>query len=201
MRISELMTKHTACCKPSDSLAAAASVLWNNDCGCAPVIDDAKQVRGMITDRDICMAGMLTGRRLQDIRVGEVMAKDVAFVTPMESPRDAELVMRERRIGRLPVVDQALRVVGMVCLNDLVRWADDGGAGGPTPKEVFHLVRTIAEVGRPRSAPPASVDEGADEPALPLSAPTVVPGANAGVTVPTAAPRRSSRQDEAAVVG
>lgn len=201
MRISELMTMGVACCRPGDTLAAAASVLWNNDCGSAPVVDAAQAVLGMITDRDICMAGMLTGRRLQEILVREAMAEDVAFVTALDSPRDAELLMRKRQVGRLPVVDRHLRVVGMVCLNDLVRWADDGGAGGPTPKDVLHLVRTLAEVGRPRPARPASGDAAAHEPDSPLAEPSGVVGPDAGVAVPTGGPHRPLRQGEAAVAG
>jgi CBS domain-containing protein len=30
--------------------------MWENDCGCVPVVDDNGRAGGMITDRDVCMA-------------------------------------------------------------------------------------------------------------------------------------------------
>ena len=42
-------------CFISDSLATAAQLMWDHDCGCVPVLNEQAQVVGMLTDRDICM--------------------------------------------------------------------------------------------------------------------------------------------------
>ncbi len=163
MRVDEQMTKNVATCKTGDSLARAAKQLWDCDCGSMPVVDDRRRVLGMITDRDICMAALTTGKSLADLRVRDAMAKDVASMRPSESVREAELVMRARGVRRLPVLDDQNRLIGLLCCNDLVRWVDDGGANGTTVQDAVHLLRTLATVGRPRTATPGSSQPAARE--------------------------------------
>ena len=150
MRVDERMTKNICCCRSDESLAAAARQLWDNDCGCLPVLDRRGQLRGMITDRDICMAAMTTGKPLAELRVGDAMAKDVACARPSESLQDAELTMRSRAVRRLPVLDEQNHVIGLLTCNDLFRWVDDGGANVGTHHDAVHLVRTLATIGRTR---------------------------------------------------
>jgi len=154
MRVEEQMTRKVTTCKTGDSLARAAKLLWDEDCGCLPVVNDRSRVLGMITDRDICMAALITGKSLADLRVRDAMAKDVATMRCAESTQDAELVMRERRVRRLPVVDSQGRLVGLLCCNDLVRWADDPANGAAEPGDAVHLLRTLATVGLSRTRSP-----------------------------------------------
>jgi CBS domain-containing protein len=46
-------------CADHSTLNAAARIMWDNDCGCVPVVDGDGRVVGMITDRDICMTAYL----------------------------------------------------------------------------------------------------------------------------------------------
>ena len=57
MRAQELMTRDPACCSPDDTLADAARMMREHDCGAIPVCEhhSPEKVVGMITDRD--MAG------------------------------------------------------------------------------------------------------------------------------------------------
>ncbi len=48
MRVDERMTKNVKCCNTGDSLAAAARLLWEHDCGCAPVVDEDGRLRGIL---------------------------------------------------------------------------------------------------------------------------------------------------------
>jgi CBS domain-containing protein len=164
MRIEERMTKDVKCCAVQDSLAAAARILWEHDFGCAPVIDEGGHLHGMLTDRDICMAAYISGRGLHDLKVADIMTRNVASVRPQESLRDAELLMRARGVRRLPVVDDQRRVIGLLSCNDLCRWVDDGGSNDSVHHDAVHLVRTLATVGRPRVA----AANGTPQPAGPL---------------------------------
>jgi CBS-domain-containing membrane protein len=142
------MTKQICSCRGDESLAVAARQLWDRDCGSMPVVDDRGHVRGMITDRDICMAALTTGRPLTELRVRDAMGKDVATTRPGDSLHEAEMIMRSRRVRRLPVLDEQNRVIGILSCNDLVRWVDDGGANGSTSHDAVHLMRTMATVGQ-----------------------------------------------------
>ena len=165
MRVDERMTKEVKCCRVEDSLAAAARLLWEHDCGCAPVVDDDGRLRGMLTDRDICMAAYTTGRGLHDLWVADVMSKSLATTRPEESLREAEMVMRANGVRRLPVLDDQRRVIGLISCNDLCRWVDDGGSNGAQHHDAVHLVRTLATVGQRRL--PAGMPAAAVEPAAP----------------------------------
>jgi CBS domain-containing protein len=77
--------------------------------------DDA--LIGILTERDVLKA-VASGSRLDDVRISEVMSKDVTTVGPGTSLREAAKIMADRWIRHLPVVDGG-RVVGVVSQRDL----------------------------------------------------------------------------------
>ena len=118
MKISAIMSEQVLTCGREDSLNVPAQLMWDHDCGCIPVVDDAGKPIGMVTDRDICMAAYMTGRDLRSLRVCEAMSEQLLTCRPGDSIADAEEIMRSAQVRRLPVVENG-RVVGIVSLNDL----------------------------------------------------------------------------------
>ena len=57
MKVKEVMTPNVKAIWLTESLADAAKLMWENDCGVLPIIKDSRKVIGMITDRDICHRG------------------------------------------------------------------------------------------------------------------------------------------------
>jgi CBS domain-containing protein len=155
MNVEQQMTKTLWSCRPEDTLAQAARLLWEHDCGSLPVTDEHGQLQGMLTDRDICMAAYTTGARLSEVPVSQAMATRLATVRPDTLLRVAEHMMREQGIHRLPVVDDRYRLVGMLTTNDLLRQVDDtgtrGNAPGNAPSDAVRLVRTLAAIGAARN--------------------------------------------------
>src|SRR6185369_13648112 len=92
--------------------------------GCLPVLDTEGHVIGMITDRDICMAALTRGQRLNEIPVSVAMSKEVLSCGPEATLIEAEEIMRSGQVRRLPVIDSAACLVGLVSLNDLARLAE-----------------------------------------------------------------------------
>jgi CBS domain-containing protein len=125
MRVEQIMARPVQSCRPDDSLARAAQLMWDHDCGCLPVVqgDGVPRVVGVITDRDVCMCALFQGRPLRDLRVSEAMAKQVKVCSPSDSLADAERRMRDGRIRRLPVVDEEGLLIGMISLADLAQEA------------------------------------------------------------------------------
>src|SRR5213593_47075 len=95
LNVKDLMTRNVSTCRPGDTLDALARILWESDCGSAPVVDEAGTVVGMITDRDACMAAWTRGKPLYEIRVEEVMSRDVQRCTPLDTLSRAAILMRE----------------------------------------------------------------------------------------------------------
>ena len=151
MKIRDLMTESVSTCKAQDSLSKPAQIMWDSDCGAVPVVDEQRRVIGVITDRDIAMAAYLQGKTLAESRVFTVMSRDVETISPDDSPAMAELVMQRRQVRRLPVVDDAGKLLGIVSLGDLaycMAAEQSFGSDGMTWSAVAH---TLAAVSAPRS--------------------------------------------------
>jgi CBS domain-containing protein len=146
MDIAEIMTSEVYKCSPADSLNAAARVMWENDCGCVPVVDSGGRAIGMITDRDVCMAAYTTGRLLAAVSVAEAMSRHVFTCVAADSVDTVQAIMRAHQIHRVPVVDDAGCVVGIVSLNDLARAATLPGRGKKKAVTAGQLTETVAAI-------------------------------------------------------
>jgi CBS domain-containing protein len=148
MNIEEIMTKDVKCCTADATLAKAAQLMWENDCGCMPVCDREERAVGMITDRDICMAAWTKGRPLHELRVNEVMAKGIVSCRAQDPVETVEAQLQKHQLHRLPVLDDNGRLVGIVSLADIVRSA--AAERGKRAAGTEDVVRTLAAVCRPR---------------------------------------------------
>jgi CBS domain-containing protein len=119
--IGDVMSRNTRACVDDDTLDIAARILWENDCGCVPVVTPGgiARVVGMLTDRDICMAAYTTGRRLHELRVASARSRQ-AWCCPSTATVDEALaIMRHRQVHRLPVVDAEGILIGLLSLADV----------------------------------------------------------------------------------
>jgi CBS domain-containing protein len=124
MKVTELMTTEVKTCRQSDSLNRAAQLMWENDCGAIPVVDSELTVIGMLTDRDICMAAYTQGVPLTGASVGSAMSGNVRVCAASDNITSAAELMREHQIRRLPVVDKAQKLVGILSMSDIAREAE-----------------------------------------------------------------------------
>ncbi|MFT3698671.1 MAG: CBS domain-containing protein [Kofleriaceae bacterium] len=148
MNVEDLMTKNVVTCFRTDCLATAAQKMWDGDCGALPVVDDDGALVGMVTDRDICMAAWTRGALLAEITVEQAMASDVFSIAPDQDTGFAELLMAEKQIRRIPVVDKSHNPIGILSMNDLAREAARPASelmDGPA-----RVVHTMASICRPR---------------------------------------------------
>jgi CBS domain-containing protein len=116
MRVSEIMTEAAVTDQADDTLAEAASKMWQQQTGSLLVMD-GDELLGIITERDVLRV-VAEGRSVDDTLVSDVMTKDVVTVNPGVSLREAAAIMTERWIRHLPVVERG-RVVGILSQRDL----------------------------------------------------------------------------------
>lgn len=156
VNVGELMTRDVKACRGWDPLSDAAQIMWENDCGIVPVVDDEGRVTGMITDRDICMAAHFRGDLLVRVLVEEAMSRKVHTVMEEDTLLEAEQVMQEVQLRRLPVVDEKGCLVGLISLADIAvaAAAAQGRRGkGLTLQAVAKTIGSICEK-RPEPAYP-----------------------------------------------
>jgi CBS domain-containing protein len=150
MNVSQLMNQSVETCGPDDTLAEAAGKMWQCDIGCLPVLDGEGKLIGMVTDRDVCMAALMEGRALHEIKVSRAMSKEVHGCAPSDSLIAAEEQMRSRQVRRLPVVNAEGHLVGMVSLNDLAREAERNVGRKGRAVSAEEIAVTLAAVTRAR---------------------------------------------------
>jgi CBS domain-containing protein len=126
MRIEELMNRFPATCGPDETLNQAAQKMQNSNCAFLPVTagEESQFLVGMITDGDISMAAQLRGRSLGELRVRDAMARELRSCNPGDSLAEAEAIMREAGIRRLPVVDGSDCLLGVLSLADVAHEAE-----------------------------------------------------------------------------
>jgi len=149
MRVREIMSQQPHTCRVHDTAKRAAEIMWENDCGVVPVVDDDGRVCGIVTDRDLCMAAYFQGTALADIPVSAAMSREVISCSPDDPIAHAERLMSERQVHRLPVVDDRQSPVGVLSLSDVARRL--GQTGTSRLQEGREFLETVAAICQPRT--------------------------------------------------
>lgn len=123
MKISDIMTRAPACCTPDTSLQEAAEMMCEKDCGEIPVVENSRTMKpvGVVTDRDIACRAVAEGRDPRETTVADCMSSPAVTATEDEEVDEACETMAQRRIRRLPVVDEKGACCGMVSQADIAR--------------------------------------------------------------------------------
>ncbi|RMF99642.1 MAG: CBS domain-containing protein [Nitrospirae bacterium] len=128
MYVSEWMTKKVHAVSPDDSISEAAKITKEFGIKHLPVVK-GDRVKGILSDRDIkeYVPSKATSLDVYELhyllaktKVKEVMKKDVYTTSPDTPVEEAALLMLEKNIGCLPVVDKG-HLVGIISDRDIFR--------------------------------------------------------------------------------
>jgi CBS domain-containing protein len=128
MKVREAMTSDVSYCYQSATLTDAAIIMWQRDCGVVPIVNEQKQIIGMITDRDICIAVATRNQLPSQISVGEIgLKRKIGCCAPDDDAEDALKIMKKYQLRRLPVVNKEDKILlGILSVSDLLRYAGKG---------------------------------------------------------------------------
>ncbi|MDB5862776.1 MAG: hypothetical protein JWO70_582, partial [Betaproteobacteria bacterium] len=98
----------------------AASLMGELDVSALP-IGTADELKGVITDRDILYRVVAEGKDPRRTQVLQVATKTIFSVKPEDPIAAAMDLMASQNVRRLPVLDDAQRVIGWITLSDLSR--------------------------------------------------------------------------------
>lgn len=139
-------------CGRLETLQSVVSEMAKSNIGSLPVIDENKKVIGIITNHDVCVALGNSKRAPHEIKVQEVMTRDVHTCGPEDDAATVLKIMRTKRVSRVPVVDGHLKLQGILSLNGIVRGIhesidrDEISFGGK--ENILNTLHSIAERNR-----------------------------------------------------
>jgi CBS domain-containing protein len=139
-KCNEVMTKNPVCCLPDDSAAKAAELMKSGNIGSIPVIENAQNQKlvGIVTDRDLALKIVSEGRDAKSTKVEAVMTRKVVTCLADDDVQKALDAMAEHQLRRIPVVDNANRVVGIIAQADVATRVDQ-------PEKTAEMVKEISQ--------------------------------------------------------
>jgi CBS domain-containing protein len=138
MHVQDVMTRDVISVLKYESIMHVANILSEKNISGLPVVDKENIVIGIITQADILsVVGMrkehtfkdllrhmlgepLPERKIGDI-VADIMASPAVTIKPQANIAEAAQIMDERKIRRLPVVDDRNRLAGIISRADILK--------------------------------------------------------------------------------
>jgi CBS domain-containing protein len=120
MQIRDIMSRYVEVISRDADVRAAAIKMRDLNVSVIPVCDGAT-FAGILTERDIAVRLAAEGYDATRTRVGEIMTRDLTYCFEDQMIDEAAIVMQFHQINRLPVLDRACELIGVVSLTDILR--------------------------------------------------------------------------------
>ena len=155
MKVSDIMRGHAVTVGPETDLALAGRRMKEVGCGALPVVEKGHRILGLVTDRDLLLALADLDCRPSAVSVRQVMGNDFFTCRPEDELASALGSMRHHRVRRLMVTDSSKKLLGILCLDDVVLHARKGV--GIDADVLTGTLRAICEHPVPESRPSCTV--------------------------------------------
>jgi CBS domain-containing protein len=122
MKARDVMTPNPTTRRPEDDLRNVLEVMRKEDVGIVPITEGNgdQKIAGVVTDRDIAIYLGERDRKPSDVRVSDVMTKDVVSVAPDADIQEVSRKMQEAQVRRV-LVTEGKRLTGVIATADLAR--------------------------------------------------------------------------------
>lgn len=139
MKCKELMTRDPVFCVTTDTALDAAQLMERENVGAVPVVSDPeeKKLIGLITDRDLTLRVNAADLDPAATPIAKIMTQDVKVCFEEDECQKVLDTMVELRVRRVPIIDAAGRLAGIIAQADIARCVDN-------PNEVAHMLREIS---------------------------------------------------------
>ena len=122
MRIAEVLRKKgsdVATISPDATVTELLAVLAERNVGALVVVENERIV-GIVSERDVVRRAHERGAAILSAKVAEIMTTEVATCDPAETVDHLTVLMTQRRIRHVPVIDNG-RLCGIVSIGDVVK--------------------------------------------------------------------------------
>ena len=161
MNVRAVMTSSPYFATRHATIGDIAKIMADREIGVVPIVDAAKRVLGILTDRDLCKAIATMNRPASEIPALPLASKPVISCAPEEELEAALKTMRTHRIRRLTVVDADGTLQGILSIDDVVLRSEEAREKGQSSVSFGEAVQTLkaiygARVPRRQRSLPAS---------------------------------------------
>jgi len=119
LQVKDVMVTNIITIEAEDSVKSAAELMEKHSIGCLVVMNYGNPI-GIVTERDMLKKVLLQRRDSGRTKVGNVMSAPLITSHPQTDIREAVRLMNERRIKKLPVLEEG-KLIGLVSLTDVMR--------------------------------------------------------------------------------
>ncbi|CAH2604779.1 Inosine-5'-monophosphate dehydrogenase [Rhodovastum atsumiense] len=106
--------------RPTDTIAEICHLLTHRSIGAVVVTDQAEQLLGIISERDIVQALASNGAHALEMTAGQLMTRALRTATPHTTVGEAMAMMTAGRFRHLPVIERDV-MVGLISIGDVVK--------------------------------------------------------------------------------
>ena len=120
MKVGGIMTTNVECVSPETSALDLARKMKTLDVGFLGICEKDRLV-GTLTDRDIVIRGIATGRDIKTFTAADIMTHDVFWCFEDDDVKDVAQKMSDKEVRRMLILNRDKRLVGVVSLGDISR--------------------------------------------------------------------------------
>src|SRR5687767_12318563 len=137
-KCSDIMTKDVVTCATDATIVEVAQLMKTEDIGPVLIVDNesSNTLVGIVTDRDIVIKVIADGQDVNSTRVGDVMSKKLVTCRADDDVDVAMKAMAQFQLRRIPVVEDNMRLVGIISQADLATRVDAPEKTGEVVKEI-----------------------------------------------------------------
>ncbi len=132
---------------PNTPAVEVAKIMREKNVGSVVIVTGDNRPTGVITDRDLTIGVMAREKNPGEVRAGEIATRDVVTFRDSMGIYEAIQKMTAEGIRRMPVVDDAGKLIGIVTMDDIIRMMGE---------EMAAIAKNIEKQSPPlmREAPP-----------------------------------------------
>ena len=136
----DVMTEELVFCTPGDTVSKVAQLMKREDIGPVLIVDNerSKTLVGIVTDRDLALKVVGEGRDPKNTKVEDVMTRKLITCHADDNVENAMKAMAQYQLRRIPVVDENMKLVGIISQADVATRVDE-------PERTAEVVKEISQ--------------------------------------------------------
>lgn len=143
-QVKDIMTTEVITVSTGDSVELCAKLMQENNISGLPVLNESGRVAGIVTEGDLIRRAsrvkapgyleILGGliylgspkkfveelQRAMSLEAGQLMSKNLVTIAPEDTVEQAATLMVDKKISRLPVLDESGKLVGIISRRDIM---------------------------------------------------------------------------------